>query len=55
MVRYSKKAVFLDRDGVLNFGILKNGKSYAPVNFSQFKLYPKIKIILKNLKEKVSN
>ncbi len=52
MVRFSKKAVFLDRDGVLNFGILKNGKSHAPVNFSQFKLYPKIKINCEKLKKK---
>ena len=43
MVKINQKAIFLDRDGVLNFGILKNGKSYAPREFKQFRLYPKIK------------
>jgi len=43
VVRFSKKAVFFDRDGVLNLGIVKNGKSYAPKLLKDFKLYPKIK------------
>lgn len=34
------KAVFLDRDGVLNRGYIQNGKSYAPRKTSDFKLLP---------------
>ena len=52
MVKFSKKAVFFDRDGVLNFGILKNGKSYAPKQLKDFKLYPKIKNYCEKLKKK---
>ena len=52
MVRFSKKAVFFDRDGVLNLGILKNGKSFAPKQFKDFKLYPKIKKYCEKLKKK---
>ena len=46
------KAVFLDRDGVLNEVFVKNGKSYAPRTFSAFKLYPNIKKYCKKLKKK---
>ena len=52
MVKINQKAIFLDRDGVLNFGILKNGKSYAPREFKQFRLYPKIKKYCEKLKKK---
>ena len=52
MVRFLKKAVFFDRDGVLNLGILKNGKSYAPKQFKDFKLYPKVKKYCEKLKKK---
>ena len=33
------KAVFFDRDGVLNRAIIKDKKPYAPRNFSKFVLY----------------
>ncbi|MEJ7692852.1 HAD family hydrolase [Daejeonella sp.] len=33
-------AVFLDRDGVLNKGYVKDGKSYAPRKIEHFKLLP---------------
>ena len=36
----SKKAVFLDRDGVLNIPIFANGRSYAPKTPEDFILYP---------------
>ncbi len=45
-----KKAVFLDRDGVLNIPIIKKRKSYAPKKFSQFKLYPNLNFYCKKLK-----
>ena len=51
MVRKSKKAIFLDRDGVLNKPIIKNGKSYAPIKINDFKLYPKVVDICKKIKK----
>ncbi|MGE3622607.1 MAG: D-glycero-alpha-D-manno-heptose-1,7-bisphosphate 7-phosphatase [Bdellovibrionales bacterium] len=45
------KAVFLDRDGVLNRAIVKNGKPYAPRSLEDFILNPDMDqlIRLKNL------
>ena len=37
-----KKAIFLDRDGVLVKSIIKNKKGYAPRNMKEFSLYPDI-------------
>ena len=34
------KAVFLDRDGVINRGYLRDGKSYAPREVQDFRLLP---------------
>ena len=48
------KAVFLDRDGVLNVPIIKKKKSYAPTSLEDFKLYPKVSKFCKMLKKKVS-
>lgn len=36
----SKKAVFLDRDGVLNRVCLKAGKPYPPANLSELEIIP---------------
>jgi len=33
-----RKAVFLDRDGVLSKAFIKNGKSFAPKSLKDFKL-----------------
>jgi len=46
------KAVFLDRDGVLNIPKIKNGKSYAPRKLSDFKLYPNVLDCCKKLKKR---
>lgn len=46
-----KKAVFLDRDGVLNIPTIKDGKSYAPRTLSQFRLYPHTNLYLSLLKK----
>jgi D-glycero-D-manno-heptose 1,7-bisphosphate phosphatase len=35
-----KKAVFLDRDGVINKLILRGGKAQAPYNLEEFELFP---------------
>ena len=45
------EAVFLDRDGVLNRGFVKNGKSYAPRNIRDFKLLPYAAGSIQRLKE----
>ncbi len=45
-----KKAVFLDRDGVINKSIVKNGKSYPPNNFKEFEILPKVEKGLNLLK-----
>lgn len=34
------RAVFFDRDGVLNEPLIMSGKSYAPLRYEDFKLYP---------------
>lgn len=35
-----KRAVFLDRDGVINRSLVRAGKPYAPVSIEQFELLP---------------
>ena len=44
------KAIFLDRDGVLNIPTIINGKSFAPKNLLSFKLYPYTKVSIELLK-----
>ena len=44
------KAVFLDRDGVINKTIIIDGKSYAPRLLKDFKIFPKVKSEVKKLK-----
>ncbi len=44
------KAFFLDRDGILNKAIVKNGKPYAPTKENQFKINFKFLPIIKYLK-----
>ncbi len=45
------KAVFLDRDGVINESILISGKPYAPRNSLEFKLLPGVKDALMSLRK----
>lgn len=35
-----RRAVFLDRDGVLSIPLFRDGRSYAPQRLDDFKLYP---------------
>jgi D-glycero-D-manno-heptose 1,7-bisphosphate phosphatase len=44
------KAVFLDRDGVINANIERNGKPVAPVTIEQFQLLPGVVEAAKRLK-----
>jgi D-glycero-D-manno-heptose 1,7-bisphosphate phosphatase len=34
------RAVFLDRDGVLNRGVMQQGRPFAPIDVSEFELMP---------------
>lgn len=45
-----RKAIFLDRDGVINIPLIREGKSFAPRTVRDFKFYPDMSAILKNLK-----
>jgi len=44
------KAVFLDRDGVLNQAVVRNGKPYPPANEAELVLAPDAKAALRELK-----
>ncbi len=44
------KAVFLDRDGVLNKAIVRKGKPYPPSNLTQLELLPGVEQATKELK-----
>jgi len=47
-----KKAIFFDRDGVLNFPIIKKKKPYAPLSIKQFKLYKNLEKYNKKIRKK---
>ncbi len=44
------KAVFLDRDGVLNKAIVRDGKPYPPASLAEFEFIPHVKDVLPQLK-----
>jgi D-glycero-D-manno-heptose 1,7-bisphosphate phosphatase len=46
-----RKAIFLDRDGVLNIPIFKNGRSFAPQNVEDFKIYEGVVDAIERLKK----
>jgi D-glycero-D-manno-heptose 1,7-bisphosphate phosphatase len=48
----SSKAIFFDRDGVINRSYKIDGKPYAPINFKDFIFYPNTKKNLISLKKK---
>ena len=37
-----KRAVFLDRDGVINRAIERDGKPFAPTSYQEFEIYPEV-------------
>lgn len=45
-----KRAIFLDRDGVINKAILKEGKPFSPRRFEEFELFDGIKEVLEKSK-----
>lgn len=46
-----KRAIFLDRDGVINKSFVKNGLPYAPTSFDQLKILPGVKESILKLKD----
>lgn len=49
---YTVKAVFFDRDGVLNRALKSAGKPLAPLKFKDFKLYKNLEKYISKLKYK---
>lgn len=47
-----RQAVFLDRDGVINRSLIRDGKPFAPVNTSEFELLPGVAIALQQLRSR---
>ncbi|OGT30341.1 MAG: D,D-heptose 1,7-bisphosphate phosphatase [Gammaproteobacteria bacterium RIFCSPHIGHO2_12_FULL_35_23] len=45
------KAIFLDRDGVINESIVRDGKPYAPLSLAELKITTGAKEALKQLKQ----
>lgn len=45
-----KKAIFLDRDGVLNDAVIKNGKPYPPQNLNELQIPDGVQVALNILK-----
>ena len=45
------KAVFLDRDGVINANLIRNGKPVAPTSLAEFRFLPGIDDAARRLKE----
>lgn len=45
------RAVFLDRDGVLNRPLIREGKGYAPRTLAEFVLYPEAPAAIRQLRE----
>lgn len=46
-----RKAVFLDRDGVINRPIIKHGKPYSPSSLEEFDILPGVGKALEKLRE----
>lgn len=46
----SRKAIFLDRDGVINEAIIKNGKPFPPSSILDLKIIPGVPDTLQHLK-----
>lgn len=49
--KVSQRAVFLDRDGVLNRPVVRNGLPFPPATIEEFQLYPDVVEGCRQLKE----
>jgi D-glycero-D-manno-heptose 1,7-bisphosphate phosphatase len=45
-----RRAVFLDRDGVINRAFVRDCKSYPPASLDEVEILPQVKLALNNLK-----
>jgi D-glycero-D-manno-heptose 1,7-bisphosphate phosphatase len=48
----NQKAVFLDRDGVLNEAVVRDGKPYPPASLAEMRILPDVAVSLQLLKER---
>ena len=46
-----KRAIFIDRDGVINKSLLIDGKAHAPLKFSEFKILENVDLALTKFRE----
>lgn len=46
----TRRAVFLDRDGVVNRAIVRNGRPYSPANVKELEIFPEAAALLARLK-----
>jgi len=44
-----ERAVFLDRDGVINHPVIRQGRAFAPTSFSEFRIYAGVSDALQRL------
>lgn len=47
----ARRAVFLDRDGVINANYVRDGHAYAPRSFAEFRLLPGVEEAVRRAKE----
>jgi D-glycero-D-manno-heptose 1,7-bisphosphate phosphatase len=47
----SRRAVFLDRDGVINASVVRNGKPYPPVSSEELKVLPGVAEAIRSLRD----
>lgn len=45
-------ALFLDRDGVINYSVIKNKKPFPPLSIKELKIIPEIKEVIQFAKDK---
>lgn len=45
-----QRAVFLDRDGVINKAVVRDGKPYPPANLTEMEILPGVKAALESLR-----
>ncbi len=46
-----RKAVFLDRDGVINRAVLRDGKAYTPTTLENFEIIPGVEEAIRSLRD----
>jgi len=50
-VKLMRRAVFLDRDGVINASVVRDGKPYPPANLEELKILPGVAGAIRSLRE----